>query len=155
MRTRLSRYGWIPDLPDFRDLLYKTPRKPARLPSSVDLRAGCPAVYDQGKLGSCTAHAISAAIEFDQRKQQLAEPFAPSRLFIYYNERAIQGNTAADTGAMLRDGIKSVASQGTCPETLWPYKIEKLRKLRRRNVIRPAAYIRPCNTAASRKAWCS
>ena len=32
---------------------------------SVDLRDNCPPVYDQGKLGSCTANAIAAAFEYD------------------------------------------------------------------------------------------
>ena len=91
------------------------------LPKSIDLRAGCPPVYDQGELGSCTANAIAAAIEFDQKKQKMAQPFTPSRLFIYYNERAMEGTIATDSGAMLRDGIKSIASQGACPEVMWPY----------------------------------
>ena len=30
-----------------------------------------------------------------------------------------------DSGAMLRDGIKSVASLGVCPEPEWPYDIAK------------------------------
>jgi C1A family cysteine protease len=97
------------------------PRRASALPPSVDLRPGCPAVYDQGQLGSCTANAIGAAVEFDQRKQKLAQPFTPSRLFIYYNERVLAGTVAFDSGAMLRDGIKTVAGQGTCPEPLWPY----------------------------------
>jgi C1A family cysteine protease len=121
MKHSLGRYGWIPDLPDARDRMYSAPRKPGPLPDSVDLRAACPNVYDQGQLGSCTANAIGAAIEFDQRKQKLPQPFTPSRLFIYYNERALEGSVAADSGAMLRDGIKTVASQGACPETMWPY----------------------------------
>ncbi len=115
------RYGWIPDLPDARDRIYRAPRKTAALPAAVDLRAACPPVYDQGQLGSCTANAIAAAISFDQSKQRMAQPFTPSRLFIYYNERAIEGTTASDSGAMLRDGIKAVANQGACPEPLWPY----------------------------------
>ena len=83
-----------------------------------------PAVYNQLSLGSCTANAIGAAIEFDRLKQGLPD-FVPSRLFIYYNERVIEGTVRSDSGAMLRDGIKSVASQGVCPEPEWPYDISK------------------------------
>jgi C1A family cysteine protease len=92
------------------------------LPASVDLRKSCPPVYNQGMLGSCTANAIGGAIEFDRLKQRLTD-FVPSRLFIYYNERVIEGTVSSDSGAMIRDGIKSVAKQGACPETLWPYVI--------------------------------
>jgi C1A family cysteine protease len=90
------------------------------LPPSTDLRGQCPAVYDQGQIGSCTANAIGAGFEFDLTKQQLAD-FMPSRLFIYYNERAIEGSIPTDSGAQIRDGIKSVAKLGVCPETEWPY----------------------------------
>jgi C1A family cysteine protease len=116
-------YGWVPDLPDQRDHLYAVSLvSPQELPSSTDLRAQCPPVYDQGQLGSCTANAIAGAVEFEQMKQQLT-PFMPSRLFIYYNERAMEGTIASDSGAQIRDGIKSVAQQGVCSEDLWPYNI--------------------------------
>jgi C1A family cysteine protease len=115
------RYGWIRDLPDHRDRCYTAePPGFGPLPPSVDLRAGCPPVYDQGQLGSCTANAIAAALEFDRKKQGLPD-FTPSRLFIYYNERAMEGTIASDSGAQIRDGIKSVATQGDCPEAEWPY----------------------------------
>jgi C1A family cysteine protease len=120
----MGRYGWIPDLPDARDRMYAAPRKMAA-PKSVDLRAICPKIYDQGTLGSCTANAIAAAIEFDQRKEMLVAPFTPSRLFIYYNERALEGTISNDSGAMIRDGIKSVAQQGVCAEPSWPYVEQK------------------------------
>ena len=113
-------YGWIPDFPDSRDRVYQLARRAGTLPPSVDLRTGCPAVYDQGELGSCTANAIGAAIEFDQMKQKLAAA-TPSRLFIYYNERVIEETVDTDCGAQIRDGIKSVASDGACPETMWTY----------------------------------
>ena len=58
----MRRYGWIADLPDARDRMFRAPRK-AALPRSVDLRATCPKIYDQGDLGSCTANALAAAIE--------------------------------------------------------------------------------------------
>jgi C1A family cysteine protease len=94
------------------------------LPARTDLRAKCPPVYDQGQLGSCTANAIGGALEFDRIQQKLP-PFVPSRLFIYYNERVIEGTVRSDSGAQIRDGIKSVASQGACPEPEWPYVISK------------------------------
>ena len=123
-----ARYGWIPDLPDHRDHIYGAPLPVlAALPPSVDLRAACPKVYDQGQLGSCTANAIAAAFEFDLAKQALAD-FMPSRLFIYYNERRIEGTVDSDSGAMIRDGIKSVSKQGVCAEDTWPYDIAQFKK---------------------------
>jgi C1A family cysteine protease len=124
-----ARYGWIPDRPDQRDLLYSAPpvHLLKELPAKVDLRAQCPPVYDQGQLGSCTANAIAGAIQFDQMVERLREVFLPSRLFIYYNERAIEGTVSSDSGAMIRDGMKSVAKQGVCPESMWPYNIGKFR----------------------------
>jgi C1A family cysteine protease len=120
-----TRYGlgWIPDLPDQRDHLYAAPPPMlSKLPPQYDLRDHfqLPAVYDQGQIGSCTANAIAGALEFDRLKQNL-EDFVPSRLFIYYNERDMEGTVNSDSGAYIRDGIKSVATQGDCPEDLWPY----------------------------------
>jgi C1A family cysteine protease len=54
-------------------------------------------------------------------------PFIPSRLFVYYNERVMEGTVDEDSGAMLRDGVKSIAKQGVCPETQWPYVLKKYR----------------------------
>jgi C1A family cysteine protease len=118
---RVARYGWKPDLPDMRDLMFAAPKHVTdNLPPSTDLRAQCPAVYDQGQIGSCTANAIAAAFEFELLRQSLAA-FMPSRLFIYYNERKIEGHVASDSGAQIRDGIMSIHKQGVCPESEWPY----------------------------------
>jgi C1A family cysteine protease len=117
------------DNPDARDILYAAPVMSLinGLPPAVDLRPQCPPVYDQGQLGSCTGNGIAAAIEFDQMKQK--QPvFAPSRLFIYYNERVMEGTVNSDAGAQIRDGIKSVATLGAAPETDWPYDISKFTK---------------------------
>jgi C1A family cysteine protease len=119
------KYGWAPDLPDHRDHLYSAPQPVlAKLPPKKDLRSGCPPVYDQGQLGSCTANAISGAIQFEQKKQGVTV-FVPSRLFIYYNERDMEGTVNSDSGAQIRDGVKSVANLGVCPETEWPYDINQ------------------------------
>ncbi len=118
---KIARYGWSPDLPDQRDHVYAAPLpKLGPLPAKVDLRKQCPKVYDQGQIGSCTANAIAGAIEFDLKKQKLAD-FIPSRLFIYYNERAMEHSVPSDSGAQIRDGVKSVNQLGVCPEPEWPY----------------------------------
>ena len=123
---QIKRFGWVPDLPDARDHLYAAPPQYlTALPTQVDLRDQLPKeIYDQGQLGSCTANAIGAAFEFGLLKQGLGD-FMPSRLFIYYNERAMEGTVDTDSGAMIRDGIKSVNKQGVCPETSWTYDISK------------------------------
>ncbi len=122
---KVQKFGWIPDLPDQRDFLYAAPTPfQTNIPESMDLSSQCPPVYDQGHLGSCTANAIAGAIEFDQRKAKEKE-FVPSRLFIYYNERSMEGTVSTDSGAQIRDGIKSVSQVGVPPETDWQYDITK------------------------------
>jgi C1A family cysteine protease len=118
-------FGWVPDLPDQRDFLFRSLRRvPLRLPGAVDLRPGCPPVEDQGDLGSCTANALAGAVEFLEQKNRLAL-MDVSRLFIYYNERVIEHTTQSDSGAMLRDGIKTLVKQGVCSETRWPYLVSR------------------------------
>jgi C1A family cysteine protease len=126
MAYSTKRFGWLRDIPDQRDHLYAAPVvNLTALPPSVDLRSQCPPVYDQGQLGSCTGNGIAGAVQFDRKKQKLTPDFIPSRLFIYYNERVIEHTVNSDSGAMIRDGIKSVAQQGDCPESEWPYDITK------------------------------
>jgi C1A family cysteine protease len=76
--------------------------------------------------GNCTSEGIGDAHMFAQLAQRLPA-FMPSHLFIYYNERAMEGTVSSDSGAQIRDGIKSIASQGVCPETMWLYNIAKFK----------------------------
>eukprot|EP00656_Telonema_subtile_P008894 TRINITY_DN1415_c0_g1_i1.p1 TRINITY_DN1415_c0_g1~~TRINITY_DN1415_c0_g1_i1.p1 ORF type:complete len:405 (-),score=97.46 TRINITY_DN1415_c0_g1_i1:195-1409(-) len=117
-------YGWRPQLPDRRDAWFRS--SDAELPPQLDLRESYsfPQVYNQGKLGSCTANSIAGAFEFNELKAgYAAKAFQPSRLFIYYNERRMEGHVGSDTGAALRDGFKSVNQAGVCAEAMWPYDI--------------------------------
>lgn len=91
---------------------------------TMDLTSLMPPVYDQGQLGSCSSMGIAAAYEFEMMKQKEAS-FLPSRLFIYYNERSIEGDVDKDAGAFIHDGIKSIDTNGVCSEDTWPYDIEK------------------------------
>ena len=123
---RTARLGWIRDLPDHRDRQWLAPAMAStQLPLTVDLRPQCPPVYDQGELGSCTANAIAGAVQYDEIRSGIAPTWIPSRLFIYYNERVLEGTVATDSGAQIRDGIKVIAQQGVCPETDWPYDVRR------------------------------
>jgi C1A family cysteine protease len=121
------KWGWTRDLPDHRDKLYRVEADSeiqaiTTLPTSVNLRPKMPPVYDQGQLGSCVSNAISGNLQFIH-----PDIGVPSRLFIYYNMRVMENSVKYDSGAQVRDGIKSVASLGVCTESLWPYNINKFK----------------------------
>lgn len=133
--AKLNRpYTCLPDSPDPRDAKYSFVGPRQELPPSVDLRAKCPPVVDQGQIGSCTANALAGALGFLELNEQAAGligqalelaatgPRAFSRMFIYYNERDMEGDADKDGGAQIRDGVKSLASLGCCSEDVWPYK---------------------------------
>lgn len=123
-------YGWVPDLPDHRDVLFAP--NPAALKklatvTHFDLTKvrAMPPVWDQGQLGSCTAHSVGAAFAFAHRKSKAGRAaFDPSRLWIYYQERLIEGTVNEDSGAMIRDGFKVCANLGVAPTKDWPYEIQ-------------------------------
>jgi len=113
--------GWVRDLPDPRDQMYSAPLAALKaLPNRVDLTPDF-AAYDQGRIGSCTANALAGAVQFDRLKNRQSPSFELSRLFIYFNERRVEGHIANDSGAQLRDGIKTLQKLGVCPERDWPY----------------------------------
>lgn len=119
-------WGWVRDLPDHRDISYQGPPKFIRkLPAKVDLRPSCSAVENQANLGSCTANASTSAIEFLYNK--LDKPVVDfSRLFVYYSSRVWVESVPAieDSGCMIRDVMKALASYGACPEKDWPYIVK-------------------------------
>lgn len=138
MNHKVGRYGWKKPSPELIESLKSSPVRYSDevvkkysgvmpvgiLPSAVDLRPQCPPVYDQFDLGSCTANAGAGAIQFDLMKQKLPV-FTPSRLFIYFNERDMDGDVMQDAGSSLSTCVSVLAKQGVCPETEWPYDITK------------------------------
>ena len=99
----------------------------AKLLAKVDFRSKCSPVENQGSLGSCTANALASALEFLELKDG-ATFVDLSRLFIYYDECVIEGTVNEDSGAFIRDGIKSLAKQGACSEQSWPYAVSDFKK---------------------------
>lgn len=131
------RYNWHPDQPDARDFRYSEKvTAPIKIPKQADLRPRCSPVFNQGKIGSCTANALAGALEFLELQQLKIDTHSPepevfsknfesiSRLFIYYNERELEGTVDQDAGASLRDGIKTLAKIGACREKLWDYSVD-------------------------------
>lgn len=110
---------------DFKFHLHNSLIPVSNLPSSVDLRRGnLPPVLDQGELGSCTANATSNTLRFLLRKEKLQD-YQPSRLFIYYFSRLIEGTQNEDSGCLIRDVMKCVSKYGSCSEHLLPYNVNQ------------------------------
>src|SRR5262245_11406472 len=121
----VHKYGYVPDVKDHRDHIWAAPRKiVADLPPMSDLRPKMPPIWDQGDLGSCTANATAGQCWFLDK----TAPYEPSRLFIYYTTRMMEGTVNYDAGASIRDSVKSVVRYGYPPESMWPYDISKFKK---------------------------
>lgn len=80
-------------------------------------------ILDQGKLGSCVSNAISSCINYYN------DTINPSRLYIYFNARAMNKDINKDTGLAVRDGCKSVFEYHTCCENDWIYDITNFTKM--------------------------
>lgn len=113
-------YGFIKEQVDERDLRYSASKPIAGLPSKTDLRDQLPEAWDQLSTSSCTAHGIAACLWSGQIVAE-QEPVMPSRLFIYYNERLLEGDVITDSGAIIRDGIKVCNRNGIVSENVWPF----------------------------------
>lgn len=130
-RTVRRNFGWIRDTPDVRDHMYApsfltTESLKGTVPSKFDMRSQVTdiPIYNQGSLGSCTSNSISFLYQFVEKKQRNTVVFPPSRLFLYYNVRSDKNS---DTGASVRNCIKSAAATGMCSEGLWPYDTSKFK----------------------------
>lgn len=118
--------GWVPQRPDFRDLkaVFPDSLTAALPPKNARFSDGLPPIWDQSSIGSCTAHAILRAASYAASKAKEPADML-SRLMLYWDERDIEGTTATDAGAAIRDGIKSMVDKGACLETIWPYDISQ------------------------------
>ncbi len=142
--------GWLRDYPDFRDMAptrerlggvrlpegeerdapsllaqlnVAEPAADSTLSQAVDLSSEFPPIEDQGSLGSCTANAGVALVEYFERKAS-GNHIDASRRFLYKATRNLMGQTG-DTGAFLRTTMQSMVLFGVPPESYWPYDISK------------------------------
>jgi C1A family cysteine protease len=99
---------------------YRAKYKGGQLPKKVDLRQYMTKVEDQGDIGSCTANATAGAYEYILKRYKGIN-FDISRLFLYYNSRAIENEVNDDCGAIIANVIKTISKDGVCDEKKWPY----------------------------------
>lgn len=128
----LKAMGWLPDYPDFRDytpeseeiqpILAKTSAPDIdaeELPEKADLREWCSPIEDQGRIGSCTAHAGVGMVEYFARKAH-GKHIDGSRRFLYKVTREL-GRFRGDSGAFLRTTMGAMVFFGIPPEDYWRY----------------------------------
>ena len=117
-----------------------------RLPRKADLSRFCGAVYNQYRTQSCSANALASALILDAR-QRNAQLTPPSRLFMYYNARALTNTQATDSGTTIRNALKAFAHHGACAERQWAFLKRDIttcptRPCYRDATIQPIAYHR-------------
>ncbi|HUN28990.1 MAG TPA: C1 family peptidase [Alphaproteobacteria bacterium] len=95
------------------------------LPRRADLSRFCGKVYQQYRTQSCSANALAAALTVYANQHDLRMP-APSRLFMYYNARALTQTQGKDSGTTIRTAIKAAVRYGACPERQWPFLKSKI-----------------------------
>lgn len=86
----------------------------------IDLRDKCPGIYDQMNTGSCTAHA--AALLY----KSIRANFEPSRMFLYYASREMEGRADRDEGVVVHTALNAMKEVGMTTENMWPFNTDKL-----------------------------
>ena len=89
------------------------PYVPVAFPETAEFLTGD--IEDQLTVGSCTANAVVSACE-------AIKPGHLSRLYNYYHTRALE-NRLGQSGAVLRNAVKTATNLGLPSEALWPYEI--------------------------------
>jgi len=145
MSDAVKGMGWLPDYPDFRDATVNKDEISQKLkalgqkdsvkamlkkvgvtevlkgPATIDLRAWCSPIEDQGALGSCTANAGVGIVEYFERRA-FGRSIDASRLFLYKVTRNMSHWTG-DTGAFLRTTMGALVLFGVPPEEYSRYVI--------------------------------
>ncbi|MFO0660078.1 MAG: C1 family peptidase, partial [Polyangiaceae bacterium] len=96
------------------------------LPKKVDLRQHMTAVENQGQTNSCAANAVAGAYEYLVKQHLSDEAYDVSRMFIYYNGRAVDGIENEDGGSIISSLIQSLKQHGACSEETWPFDPAKV-----------------------------
>ncbi|NOQ36480.1 MAG: peptidase C1 [Methylococcaceae bacterium] len=97
------------------------------LPQQVDLREFMTGVENQAGANSCTANAVVGGYEYFMNRLGYEVDF--SRLFLYYNARALAAELEGeeeilDQGSSISQALEMLMDQGLCHEDTWPYEVK-------------------------------
>jgi hypothetical protein len=114
------KLGWKKSKDDHRDLKYNLPQMKINLPSKCDLRHKIRQIFQQF-YNDCVANGTSNLITALDEDKYL--DYTPSRLFIYYNARLLEGYNAEllDEGTTIRDAMKCLTKYNFIDERIYDY----------------------------------
>jgi hypothetical protein len=126
------KFLWKPDPPSVKDwraepIIKAAIRRLGVRPSQVKLSDLITAILDQLSLGSCAAQAVTQAVHGAQVRAGIVDAPYQSRLRLYRYARAILGDPQSDSGTSLRACLDVDRKLGFCPESAWPYEIDKFK----------------------------
>lgn len=130
-------FGWHPSIPSENDKLFKLNffRSAAPLPVKADIFDSAPiGIWDQGQLGSCTAHGGGRSFAHIVI-QQTGKQFMPARLALYALMRSLEGTLKQDAGGTVSDTVKAMIKFGVPPEEIYPYIVSKFTQLPPKSVM--------------------
>ena len=115
--VRPAKYGWVPDYEGCSDTLVSFPKKKKH--RKIDLRKHFPPPYFHNNQATCISQALAALLHYEYHSAfgpGSGTPFAPSYLFMYYNQRYVNGDIHFDAGGSIKDTIATVEKTGVCRE---------------------------------------
>ena len=113
------KLGWKKDNIDHRDVKFSFPSDKIDLPTKTDLSHTIRQIFKQD-YNDCVANGTSnliTSLDFDTKYIK----YTPSRLFIYYNAREIDGNECFDEGTTIRNAMKCIAKSSFLSEENYKY----------------------------------
>jgi hypothetical protein len=124
--------GWTPDLPYHKHKKYTDIADPSMLDHpkpTADLSGLFPEVVNQEGLNCCTACACTGAYEYEIGLAQAHIVSARfSFIFVYYNQRVLQGSLHCNLGASIGDGLYTLSHRGVCTDDEWPVNFHEFEK---------------------------
>lgn len=91
------------------------------IPEYASLREHVIEVLDQKTTNACVAHAVAQQIRTSLKKQGVKAPALPSRLYIYYGARALNGDQNFDGGTYIHSAYEFTERLGYPPELEWDF----------------------------------
>ncbi|WP_050432263.1 C1 family peptidase [Chondromyces crocatus] len=128
--------GWLKEEPDARD------RSLASVEGVLKQRSGWSGVSaagrhqiqehtpvsSQGSLSACVANSWCDAMEILRGLERPDTVRQLSRLFLYWNARALHEATGIDKGTFIRAAAQQLRKLGICEEQFWPYEVSQVLK---------------------------